>query len=264
MSYLDRICKYKREELEARQRKISLSELSKRADDCESARPFFSAVTQPKNDAPAIIAEIKQASPSRGLIVQDFDPIRIAHSYEENGAAALSILTDEHFFQGRLETVREVKSYVKLPVLRKDFTLHEYHIYEARAAQADAVLLIARILEEAQLSDYRGLCLELGMCPLIEVHDQADLKKLGDFDHFGDALLGINNRNLETFETDLETTEQLKKPIPEEISVVSESGLHERADVERLMGAGVTIFLIGEALLVAEDTGQTLRRLRGV
>jgi indole-3-glycerol phosphate synthase len=236
------------------------------ARDAGPVRDFCQALINSEKGDAAIIAEVKKASPSRGVIVSDFDPVRIANLYNENGAAALSILTDEHFFQGKLEYLSQVKAAVDLPVLRKDFTLDTYHIYEARAAEADAILLIARILEENQLADYRDQANELGMATLIEVHDQADLDKVfgvRDKERFAASLIGINNRNLDSFETDLTVSETLGQAVPTGVPVVAESGIHERSDIERLHKAGINIFLIGEALLVAENAGKKLSQLLG-
>jgi len=263
VSYLTKICDYKQGELESQQRRRPLSDLRAMAHDVESARDFYGAVTA-DGLAVAIIAEIKKASPSRGVIVADFDPVRIASVYEENAVAALSILTDEYFFQGQLQFVQDVKAHVALPILRKDFTLHEYHIYEARAAAADAILLIARILEPDQLSDYRALANDLGMTALIEVHDQEDLDKVfegREVAGFTRSLLGINSRNLETFVTDLSVAETLAEQAPDVIPLVAESGIQEREDIERLKKAAIQIFLIGESLLVADDPGEKLRNL---
>lgn len=265
MSYLGRIRDYKRQELEALMRKRPLSDVQSRAKDTERPRDFLKALTGAGGRETSIIAEIKKASPSRGIIVEDFDPIQIAETYEEHGAAALSVLTDANFFQGSIRFIHAIKRAVQLPVLRKDFTLHEYHIYEARAAEADAVLLIARILDTNQLAEYREMATELHMVSLVEVHDEDDLKKTLD-DH-GEAakgmLLGINNRDLETFTTDLKTTEQLMKKVPEGIPVVTESGISEREDIESLQEVGVSVFLIGEALLTARDIGAKLDSLLG-
>lgn len=266
MNYLDKICDYKRQELEAVKRMRPLDEMKQRAADAEAPRLFYEALSSVPEDEVAIIAEIKKASPSRGVMVHDFDVVALAETYQEHDARALSILTDEHFFQGRLEYLEAAKQHVSLPVLRKDFTLDEYHIYEARTFGADAVLLIARVLESTQLAEYHHMVADMGMTSLIEIHDESDLKKVGASDamsYSARLLMGVNNRNLETFECDLATTEGLKAEIPSGVSVVSESGIRERGDIERLQKVGVNIFLIGEALLVAEDPGSKLRELAG-
>lgn len=263
-NYLDKICEYKRGELEDAQRRHPLEDVRSRAQDTEPARDFYAALLAHDDEAVAIIAEVKKASPSRGVLVEDFDPVRIAHMYDENGARALSVLTDEHFFQGQLAFLKQIKQHVKRPLLRKDFTLSEYHVYEARAAEADAVLLIARILEPSQLCDYRDLVQELGMSVIIEVHDKDELDKVlaGQTEsHFASSLIGINNRNLSSFETDLAVSEELAAHLSMNIPLVAESGIHSRADIERLKKTGIQTFLIGESLLVATDPGSKLREL---
>lgn len=267
MNYLDKIWSYKKGELEATMRRRPLSDVKAAARDVEAARSFYGALTSDERAATRIIAEVKKASPSRGVLVEDFDPVAIACDYEVHGAQALSVLTDRHFFQGELGTIASIKKRVGLPVLRKDFTLHEYHLYEARAAGADAVLLIARMLETIQLQEYEEMIREMGMTTLLEVHDADDLEKFPldrldrPRDHF---LVGINNRDLSTFKTDLVTSEDLMKTIPEQIPVVAESGIKTREDIKRLNNAGIHIFLIGESLLQAQDVGRKLDELMGV
>ncbi len=265
MSYLNRICDYKREELAALKRHHPLADVRSRAGDIESPRDFRAAVADATPESVRVIAEIKKASPSRGVIVEDFDPIRIATTYQEYGAAALSVLTDANFFQGSIRFIHSIKKGVGLPVLRKDFTLDEYHIYEARAAEADAILLIARLLDPSQLQEYQAMAAELGMTSLVEIHDEEELHKaLGDKKSLPTtSLLGINNRDLETFTTNLATTEQLVPKISKETKIVSESGIGERDDIERLTQVGVCTFLVGEALLTAENIGKRLERLLG-
>lgn len=249
--HLSKIIDYKRQELEHRRRRAPLKDLRLQAADAEPARDFLGALKFP----PAIIAEIKKASPSAGVIRPDFDPVRIARAYEDNGAACLSVLTDEHFFQGGLEDLSRVRKEVTLPVLRKDFTLDEYHIYEARAAGADAILLIVRILSLGQLRDYAALAEELGMSALVEVHNDEEMARARQI---AARLIGINNRDLDTFQVDLETGVRLSKLAPPESLLVSESGLLRRADLEKLQGSGIHAFLIGEALLRAPDPGKKL------
>lgn len=266
MNHLAHICDYKKEELESDKRRLSLADVRSMARDRERTRDFFKSVTSCDDQDIAIIAEVKKASPSRGVIVSDFDPVRLARVYEDNGAAALSVLTDEHFFQGKLEHINLVKAAVALPVLRKDFTLHEYHIYQARAADADAILLITKILEGSQLVEYCDLATEFGMTTIIEVHDQADIDTVFEseaLEGFSYSLIGINNRDLETFETDLKKSEELRQKVPSEIPVVSESGINTREDIDRLMKANINAFLIGESLLTAKDSGERLKSLLG-
>ena len=263
--YLDKIIKYKREELEHIRRCVSQKDVEKKAQDAEPPRKFFEAVANPKKDI-RVIAEIKKASPSAGVIREDFDPFRIAAQYEENGAVALSVLTDEHFFQGKLDYLTAIHRQVKLPLLRKDFTLHQYQIYEARGAGSDAILLIARILSKDQIKDYQDLAHELGMACLIEVHEKQELEKLPPKKvgaTHASPLLGINNRNLDTFQTDLTTTEQLGKQVPKGVTLVAESGISTRADIDRLLQVPVHAFLIGESLLRQPDPGLALMELIG-
>jgi indole-3-glycerol phosphate synthase len=257
--YLDQIVAYKKQELEGARRKASLKDVRAMAEDSEGARGFLRALVQsPKTKVVRIIAEVKKASPSQGVIRADFDPVRIAASYEEGGAACLSILTDEHFFQGRLEYLNGIKSRVRIPLLRKDFTLDAYHVYEARAHGADAVLLIVRILEDAQVKDYTALAGELGMAALVEVHDASELERAKAA---GARLIGVNNRNLDTFQVDLETTVRLAKEAPRDAVLVGESGISTADHVRKLRDAGVNVFLIGESFMRAPDPGAKLKEL---
>jgi indole-3-glycerol phosphate synthase len=253
--YLDKIVSYKKGELEHRKRRVSLKDVRRKAADTEPTRRFLDAVAAP---GIRIIAEIKKASPSAGVIRSDFDPVKIAQIYEENGAAALSILTDEHFFQGSLDQLEKIRASVKIPLLRKDFTFDEYQIYEARAAGADAVLLIVRILQGAQMKDYIALVSELGMAALAEVHDEEEMKRAKEIRA---RLIGINNRDLDTFKVDLETTVKLAKEAPREAVLVSESGISTRDHIKRLKDCGVHAFLIGESLLREKDPGEKLTEL---
>lgn len=267
MNYLEKIWEYKRQELESVMRRRPLADVKAAARDVEVTRSFEKALMSGTTGETRIIAEVKQASPSRGIIVSHFDPVAIASRYEENGARALSVLTDGHFFRGELAFLDRIRRAVKLPLLRKDFTLHEYHVYEARAAGADALLLIARMLTTTQLMEYRHMARELGMTSLIEVHDEADLEtiQIDRIDSQQDAvMIGINNRDLSSFETDLATSEQLMKRIRADVMVVAESGIQSREDIERLQRAGINIFLIGEALLRAKDVGNKLKSLLGI
>ncbi len=207
----------------------------------------------------AIIAEIKKASPSKGLIRPDFDPVSIAQAYRENHARAISVLTEEHFFKGSMDYLREVRKTVSLPVMCKDFIVDERQIDEAYAAGADAALLIARILEDGLFKSLYDKIRSLGMTALIEVHDRKDLERTLVL---GPRLVGINNRDLATFETRIETTLDLLPLIPESVTVVSESGLKSHSDLERLASAGVSAFLIGEDLMRRDDVGARLGELR--
>lgn len=211
------------------------------------------------HDGVAIIAEVKKASPSKGIICADFNPVAIALNYQKSGAQAISVLTDVNFFQGSLLYLMQVREAVKLPVLRKDFIIDELQIREARLHGADAILLIAAILDLHQLRDYQAYAGESGMDVLVEVHDEAELELALKADS---QLVGINNRNLKDFTMDLGTTFRLKKMIPAGIPVVSESGLRDQADIRSLAEAGVTAALIGETLMRVGSTGDVLQGLR--
>ena len=208
--------------------------------------------------SPAIIAEIKKASPSKGMLAADFDPVRIACEYEQGGAAALSVLTDQSFFQGSLADLECARAAVGIPVLRKDFTLEEYHVLEAAASGADAILLIAAILDERQIRDLRESAARWGMAALVEVHDERELDRAIAA---GADIIGVNNRNLTNFQVTLDTSLRLADRIPAGVLRVSESGIHSPADVERLRAAGYHAFLVGEHLMQAEDPAAALRAL---
>ncbi len=215
--------------------------------------------THQQRKRPALIAEIKRASPSRGLLAADFDPLRLALTYQQNGAAAISVLTDEHFFQGSLEFLKQVRAaFPHLPLLRKDFIFDAYQVYEARAAGADALLLIAAHLTPTKLCELFQLTRSLGMAALVEVHDSQELEKALVCKP---RLVGVNNRNLHTFEVNLETSLSLAGAIPGGVSLVAESGIHTPQDVERLAAAGVTAILVGEALVTAADIAAKVRSL---
>jgi indole-3-glycerol phosphate synthase len=209
---------------------------------------------------PAVIAEVKKASPSKGLLAADFDPVRIAGFYESGGAAALSVLTDEKFFQGGLSDLVAARAAVNVPVLRKDFTLEPFHVYEAAAHGADAILLITALLGERELRSLRELAESLGMSALVEVHDNDELDSAVTS---GAKIIGVNNRDLRTFEVKLETSLKLAERMPAGVIAVSESGIHSHADVERLQGAGYRAFLVGEHLMKAGDPAKAIQELRG-
>ncbi len=262
---LQKIVQTKREELPGRKAAMPLDELKKRIADMERPRNFFAAVTT-RNEKPLnLIAEVKKASPSAGIIREDFDPVTIAKIYEESGADAISCLTDEKYFQGRLEYIAQIKQAVKLPVLRKDFIIDPYQVYEARAAGADAVLLIAECLDMSQLSDLQILATELNMTCLIEVHDMENLIRVRDsiigFPHKSYSLLGINNRDLRTFKTDLGTSLRMAELVEDKSVLVSESGIHTHGDIQRLAKAGIAAVLVGESLMRAPDIGKKTRDL---
>jgi indole-3-glycerol phosphate synthase len=253
---LARIVARKREEFA--QATLSRSELERQAEGLRAGRRDFRAALDGKT--PAIIAEMKKASPSKGVLRKDFQPAVLAREYQENGAAAISVLTDGPFFQGSLADLRAARQTVRLPALRKDFTLDQYQVVEAAANGADAVLLIAAILEEKQIRDFRELAGAWGMAALVEVHNQRELKTALDA---GADIVGVNNRNLKTFEVTLETSLQLAEEIPAGVLKISESGIHSRADIQRLADAGFRAFLVGEHLLRSASPGAALRALAG-
>lgn len=207
---------------------------------------------------PAVIAEVKKASPSKGVLCADFDPARIASEYQRGGAAAVSVLTDESFFQGSLAHLQAVRAAVDLPALRKDFTIANAHIVEAAAHGADAILLIAAILSERELRDFREAAAEYGMAALVEVHNRRELDAAIAS---GATIIGVNNRNLSTFEVTLDTSLELAEHMPAGVVRISESGIHDAADVARLRAAGYTGFLVGEHLMKSGDPAEALRRL---
>jgi indole-3-glycerol phosphate synthase len=259
MSILEQILRDKADEVAERRRRRSLAELRSMVRDLPPARDFLGALrhdTAAREIPPRIIAEVKKASPSRGVIRPDFDPVAIAQTYAGNGAAALSILTDAKYFQGELSFLSDINKTVTLPLLRKDFTIDAYQVYESRAAHADALLLIVAALQPGPLGDFLGLAGELGMAALLEVHT---LEELARSLPLHPQLIGINNRDLRTFQTDIETTLRLLPSIPSEVVVVSESGINTAADVTRLRDKGVHAFLIGESLMRAADPGAKLR-----
>jgi indole-3-glycerol phosphate synthase len=207
-----------------------------------------------------LIAEVKKASPSAGVIRADFDPVAIAKTYAAHGATCISVLTDEPYFQGRLEYLTQIRAAVALPVLRKDFILDSYQLVEARVAGADAVLLIAECLDDCNLRKLFNEACDLGMTPLVELYDEANLSRVFDA---GATLIGVNNRNLRTFEVDLEHTIRMRKYVPDECVLVGESGIKTHADAERLEAAGVDAMLVGESLTRERDIGAAVDRLLG-
>ncbi|HTS48764.1 MAG TPA: indole-3-glycerol phosphate synthase TrpC [Bryobacteraceae bacterium] len=220
-----------------------------------SRRDFARALASRR---PAIIAEVKQASPSKGTLSADYHPDRIARAYEEGGAAALSVLTDEKYFRGSLADLESARSAVSLPLLRKDFTIDAYHVHEAAARGADAILLIAAILTERELRDFRELAAQYQMAALVEVHEEEELKAAAGS---GARIIGVNNRNLNTFDVDLTISLRLAEKMPAGVLKVAESGIHSRAEVERLLDAGYQALLVGEHLMKSADPVQALRAL---
>ena len=252
---LDTILQHKERELAERQAAVPLRGLEKRAEATEPPRDFTAALRQ---DGIRLIAEIKRASPSKGVFAPGLDPAALAQTYESGGASALSVLTDERFFQGSLSDLTAARSAVDIPALRKDFTTDEYHITEARAAGADAVLLIVAALPQPRLRALLHCAQDLGLAAIVEVHTAAETEQALAV---GAAIIGINNRNLHTFETSLKTTAELRALIPSDRIVVSESGIHTPDDVARLHGWNVDAMLIGEALVTAPDTAAKVASL---
>jgi len=258
---LNKILRRKAEEVAERSAQISLRALRQRAASADPARGFIAAIKQRLvQGQAAVIAEIKKASPSKGLLRADFHPAEIAKSYERGGAACLSVLTDVDFFQGADEYLQQARAACALPVLRKDFTIDPWQVVEARALNADCILLIVAALGDTQLAELAGLAQQLGMDVLVEVHDAGELERALTLQT---PLIGINNRNLRTFETRLETTLDLLNKIPADRIVVTESGIHAPADVVRLRASGVHAFLVGEAFMKAPDPGAKLAELFG-
>ena len=254
---LARIVEHKREQLEQSRGYRAIAEraayLSR-----DDHRDFKAAL---RAHPPAVIAEIKKASPSKGLLCENFDPRAIAQSYAAGGAAALSVLTDSKYFQGSLRDLDLARNSVSLPVLRKDFTIDEQHVFEAGSIGADAILLIAAILTTDQMRRFRELAESLGMAALVEVHNEDELKSAVDS---GAAIVGVNNRDLRTFEVRLETSLALAEKMPSGTLLVSESGIHSNADVKRLMDAGYSAFLVGEHLMKSGNATEALQKLRQV
>ncbi|MFQ5613315.1 MAG: indole-3-glycerol phosphate synthase TrpC [Anaerolineae bacterium] len=287
MTILDEIIAYKRhEELPRRKQAVGLATL--RAEAAQAPRPGDFVAALRGADGVALIAEIKKASPSQGLLCPDFDPLALAATYVQNGAAAISVLTDEKYFQGRLEHLTGIRDQIleisdlkisgsksfdetpggqslipniPTPLLRKDFIVDPYQVYESRAAGADALLLIAAVLSEAELADLLALTRELGMAALVEVHHRQELERVLPL---GPRLIGVNNRDLRDFSVDLHTCLGLRPLVPPEVCFVAESGIRSRADVERLAAAGVDAILVGQALVRAGDTAARVRELAGV
>jgi indole-3-glycerol phosphate synthase len=261
MSILEQIICAKVAEIAESRRRRPLIELQREVRDLPPARDFLTALRGgPSGSAtvPRVIAEVKKASPSKGVIRPDFDPVAIAQAYAANGAAALSVLTDERYFQGHLTFLTAISRAITLPLLRKDFVIDHYQVYESRLAKADAILLIVAALGTDQLREFMALAHELGMVALLEVHTIEELERLLPLHP---RLIGINNRDLRTFHTDIETTVRLLPLIPPEAVVVSESGIETAAGIARLRAKGVHAFLIGELLMRAPDPGVKLQEL---
>jgi indole-3-glycerol phosphate synthase len=258
-SILDRIVASKHQEISDARTRQSERDLERSLEQAPPARDFRAALE--KGRGVQVIAEVKKASPSAGVLRSDFDPVAIACTYQEHGAACISVLTDEPFFQGHLSYLTRIRAAVSRPLLRKDFILERYQLLQARLAGADAVLLIAEILDDDQLRRLQSQAAELGLQTLVEVHDRANLKRVLDS---GARLVGINNRDLRSFVTRLEHTLELAAGLPPNVCLVSESGIRNRSDIERLQAGGVQAVLIGETLMRSADIAAKLDELRGV
>lgn len=259
---LDKIVAVKREEVAAAKATLPFAELRARVGDIEDVPRGFKRALRVANASgwTAMITEVKKGSPSKGLIREDFDPLEIAEIYQRNGASCISVLTDQQFFYGHLRTLGLIREQVSLPLLRKDFICDPYQIVEARVHGADAVLLIAAMLEVAQLIEFTEMARELKLDVLLEVHNEAEVEAALQTDC---ELIGINNRNLKTFVTDLGTTAHLARLIPPERLIVAESGINSRSDIETLQQAGARAFLVGESLMREADIGAKLQDLIG-
>ncbi len=254
-TYLDTIIANTLIELEAKQRRTPMGTLNA---DPRPPRDFAAALVR---DTVALIAEVKHASPSKGVLIEPFEPVAIASEYAANGAAALSVLTDQKFFRGSLDDLRAVRAAVDLPILRKDFVVDAYHLAEARAVGADAALLIVGVLDNAKLTDLYVEAVSYGLTALIEVHDEHELERALKL---RPRLIGINNRDLRTFRTDLHTTIRLAKLVPVDVIVVAESGIQSSADVQAMAAAGARAVLVGEALVTATSRAAKVRELSSV
>jgi len=255
LTVLDRILEVKRAEVAAARSRLSSREIEERAKKAAPVRDFVGAL---RKSSPAVIAEIKRASPSRGVLRADFDPAAIAKSYEKGGAACMSVLTDKEFFQGSAEHLQAARAACSLPTLRKDFVVDPYQVFESRALAADCILLIAACLSRKEMLDLETIALGLGMAVLVEVHDGTELDAaLG----LKTPLIGINNRDLKTFDTRLDTTLDLLPRVPSGRIVITESGIVSVNDVARMRARGVNAFLVGEAFMRQEDPGAALRSL---
>ncbi len=256
---LKKIVDRKYEEIAERSRNVSLKELGLQIKEAPKVRDFIAAIeTKISQKKPAVIAEIKKASPSKGLLRKEFDPAAIAASYESGGAACLSVLTDTDFFQGSKEYLKQARAACRLPVIRKDFIVEPYQVYEARAIGADCILLIAAILDDTKLQELYNLAQDLGMSVLLEVHDYNEMQRAL---RLNTTLLGINNRNLRTFQTSLNTTLELLKHIPDDRLIVTESGIHTKQDVQMMTSHNVKVFLVGEAFMRQTDPGRALAEM---
>ena len=252
---LNRIIAGKREEVEQRKKSLPVSTLQERIVQRQAPLDFGSAIS---GDGIRLIAEVKRASPSRGILCPDFDPVALARTYARGGAAAISVLTEMNYFEGSIDHLTAIREEVRLPLLRKDFIFDQYQVYESGAYGADALLLIVAILSQEQLKELLSLSHSLGLGCLVEVHNEDEVERAL---FSGAEIIGINHRDLNTFEVDINTTRRLRPLIPREQIVVSESGISSRSDIEKLKGWGVNAVLVGEALVTADDIPTKIREL---
>jgi indole-3-glycerol phosphate synthase len=250
---LDKILAQKVEEVAAAKARLPLAELCQKAEASPKPKDFAGAL---RRDTVALIAEVKKASPSKGILIEDFDPLAIGKAYAENGAAAISILTDEKFFMGHLDYLRLLSAELPIPTLRKDFVIDPYQVYEAREAGAAAVLLIVMALEDAQMADLHALITDLGMAALVEVHNEEELERALKLNA---KLIGVNNRDLKSFHVDMGTTERIARLCPPEITLVAESGIKSAEDVAAMGRLGASAVLIGEGLVTSGKLAETVR-----
>jgi indole-3-glycerol phosphate synthase len=266
LSILDKIIADKKAEVALRKSQLGLEQLKEKARSMRKCRNFYKAIVKPNSRGINVIAEVKKASPSAGIICEDFDPVAIARTYKKCGADAISVLTDEKYFQGRLEYIEQIKEAVDLPILRKDFIIDLWQVYESRAAGADAILLIAEVLMPGELADLMIAAAELTLTVLLEVH-QADtllaVRSMIGFPKKGYSVIGINNRDLTTLQVDLNTTSRLAGMLEDKSELVAESGIKTREDVEKLKQIGVRAVLIGQTLCESADIEEKFKELFG-
>lgn len=254
---LDDICAYKRDEVAARKLIVPQDRLVEAAKEARPPQDFRRAL---RAEGMSLIAEVKRASPVKGVFMEDMDPVDVAGAYEQGGASAISVLTDEKYFKGTLDDLTVVRKHVAIPCMRKEFIVDEYQIFEARVALADAILLIMRVLSDEQVKDYLNIAKSLGMSCLVETHDAPEIERAINA---GAHIIGINNRNLDTFHTDFRNTLELKKLVPGGHVLVSESGIQTRDQVKMLEDGGVDAILVGETLVTSRDIVATIRELLG-
>ena len=257
-SYLDKIIEAKAEVVVAQKSSLNIQDINNQLDEVQPTRGFVNAIKK-RNESEliSVIAEIKKASPSKGVICENFEPSLIAKQYQDNGATCLSILTDEEFFQGSLTYLKEISSEVDIPLLRKDFIIDEYQIYQSRYYGADCILLIVAALSDSQLKEYKEISESLNLDVLVEIHDEEELSRIDNLDF---PLIGINNRNLRTFEVDLETSNKLSQNLDGKL-IVSESGIKTREDIDQILSYKIFNFLVGESFMRAKNPGSELHRL---